>query len=178
MKSFALVAFFCLCAPQIEAATVPAKALKVIEMLSSLEAKVTASGKTADAEYTEFMTFCKDFGTKIGFELTTGAKEMEELKATIAKETGTISAASAEIEELAGTVSADESDLAAATKVRETEATEFAAEAKELKEIMETLSRAIAILERELSKTPSASMLQLPNVGSVTKALAALVQAS
>merc|ERR1719436_1441659 len=54
------------------------------------------------------------------------------------------------------------------------------AEEKELSDIINTLERAIGILEKELktSNIPGAAMLQMGNVKSVAQALSVLVQAS
>jgi len=62
-------------------------------------------------------------------------------------------------------------------KVRKTEAADFAAEEKELSEIIDTLERAHGILEKQL-KGGAASMLQMQNINSVTQALSAMVDAS
>merc|ERR1719399_681185 len=83
---------------------------------------------------------------------------------------------STKIDELTGKIATDEADLKAATEIRAKEEAAFAAEEKELMDIVDTLERAIAILEREMKK--GASMLQLQNAGSVAQALQVMVQAS
>jgi chromosome segregation ATPase len=103
--------------------------------------------------------------------------EVAELKATIDQETSTSSSLSVEIEKLAGEISVDEADLKAATEIREKESADFAANEKELVDIIDTLKRAVGILEREMAKS-GASMMQLQNANGVAQALAVMVQAS
>mmetsp|Transcript_159311 Transcript_159311/g.293621 ORF Transcript_159311/g.293621 Transcript_159311/m.293621 type:complete len:682 (+) Transcript_159311:63-2108(+) len=180
MKAFGLLLFVAasVSASQVEVASHEIPMItKMTELFNKVIAEITDEGKTADADYKEFSAFCDDFSTKIDFEIKTAASEIESLKADAAKETAAIEAFDSKIEELSGSIASDESDLKAATKIRAEEAAEFAAQKTELQEIMGTLSRAISILERELSKS-GASMLQLQSAGSITHALAALVQAS
>merc|ERR1719399_1372806 len=79
------------------------------------------------------------------------------------------------LEECAAELSKDEADLKAATEIREKEAADFKAEETELMETVDVIERAIAIIEREMSKTYS--MVQLKSAGSIADALKVLVQA-
>merc|ERR1719399_2582774 len=79
------------------------------------------------------------------------------------------------LEECAAELSKDEKDLKAATEIREKEAADFKAEETELMETVDVIERAIAIIEREMSKTYS--MVQLKSAGSIADALKVLVQA-
>jgi len=165
------------------AAFSPANALKaspiekVLEMLSDLESKIIGEGKDAQKTYDEYSEWCEDRSMNVGFEIKTGNAEVAELRATIEQETSASSALETKIEELSGDISTDEADLNAATKIRATEAADFAAEEKELVEVTSMLERATAILSREMAKS-GASMLQLKNAGSVADALKVMVQAS
>merc|ERR1719428_1825618 len=96
----------------------------------------------------------------------------------IEKEASNIEGYNTKIEELAAELALDEADLKAATEIRTKEEADFSAEEKELMEVIDTLARATAILEREMAKIGSASMLQLKNAKGLTQALGAMVQAS
>merc|ERR1719446_316918 len=69
---------------------------------------------------------------------------------------------------------ADEADLKAATEIRNKEQAVFAEEEKDLVETIDTLERAVGIIEKEM-KGGSASMIQAS--GSVVQALATMVKA-
>merc|ERR1719159_382080 len=150
---------------------------KVFSMIGDLQAKIIKEGEEAQKTYDEFSEWCEDRSKNVGFEIKTGKAEIEDLKATIEKDTSTMSAMSTKIEELSASIASNEADLAAATKIREEEAADFAAEEKELTEVISMLERATSILQREMAKS-GASFAQLNNVKSVTEALSAMVQAS
>merc|ERR1719482_112731 len=152
---------------------------KILEMISNLQAKVIAEGADAQKAYDEYSEWCEDRSTNLGFEIKTGTAEVAELKATIESETSTAAALETKIEELSNDIKADEADLDAATKIRNKEAADFAAEEKELTEVISMLERATSILEKEMAKSgASASMLQLKTATSITDALKVMVQAS
>merc|ERR1719463_134590 len=101
---------------------------KILEMISDLQAKVIKEGEDAQKEYDEFSEWCEDRSTQLGFEIKTGKAEVEELKATIEEETSTSAALETKIEELSNDIKSDQADLDAATKIRESEAADFAKE--------------------------------------------------
>merc|ERR1719269_141974 len=165
------------------AAFTPASAIqaspieKILEMISDLQAKVIKEGEDAQKEYDEFSEWCEDRSTQLGFEIKTGKSEVAELTATIQQETATIAELETKIEDLSNDIKTDEADLDAATKIREKEAADFAAEEKELTTVIDMLERATSILSKEMAKS-GASMLQLKSASSITEALSVMVQAS
>merc|ERR1719183_49595 len=141
---------------------------KVIQMLTDLEAKINKEGKDATKVYEDFSEWCEERARNVAYEIKTGKAQIEDLNAAIEKSTSDITALGTKIEELSASIASDEADLKAATKIRAEEAADFAAEEKETKDIIGTLERAIAILEREMSKS-GASMLQVKNANSLTQ---------
>jgi len=150
---------------------------KVVQLLSDLQAKIVSEGEEAQKVYEEFAEFCEERSKQLGFDIKTSKTQVEELQAHISKEEASIGSLNAKIEELSTSIASDEADLKAATKIRAKEASDFAAEEKELTEVIDMMNRAIGILEKE-SKKGGASMLQLKDATSVTQALSLLVQAS
>jgi len=149
---------------------------KIFQMLGDLQAKIMKEGEEAQKTYDEFTEWCEDRSKNVAFEIKTAKAEIEDLSATIEKETSQIAALGTQIEELSGSIAKDEADLAAATKIREEEAADFAAEEKESKEIIGTLERAIAVLSREMAK--GGALIQYKNTGNIAVALKAMVDAS
>jgi len=149
---------------------------KVISMLSDLHATIIKEGEAAQAEYSQYAEWCEDRSRNLGFEIKTGQSGSEELKAAIAQEVATSAALSTKVEELVAGISTDTADLKAGTQIRGKEATDFAAEEKELTETIDILNRAIHILEREMKG--GASMVQLQHAGNLAQALTAMVEAS
>jgi len=178
MKVTAIITILALTAVSARASSEGSPVSKVFSMLSDLQAKIIKEGEAAQKTYDEFSEWCEDRSKNIGFEIKTAKAEIEDLSATIEKEASTASALSTKIEELSSSIATDEADLKAATKIRAEEAADFAAEEKETKDVIGTLERAIAILEREMSKGASASMLQVKNTNNLAQALSAMVSAS
>merc|ERR1719446_2035741 len=118
---------------------------KVIEMLAGLQAKIIKEAEGATKMYDEFAEWCEDKSKELGFEIKTGQGEVEQLQAEIVELTATIDECSTKVETLTGEIAVDEADLKAATDIRAKEQAAFAAEEKELVEVVDTLERAIAI---------------------------------
>merc|ERR1719390_462906 len=138
MSALALVAFALVSPIRSETANPIGK---VIQMISDLEAKVIGEGEESHKIYAEFSEWCEDRSKEVGFEIKTGKAEVAELEATIDEEDATIGSLTAKVEELAASVATDEKDLKAATEVRDKEQADFAAEEKELVEVIDTLGR-------------------------------------
>jgi len=151
---------------------------KVLEMISDLQAKVISEGEASHGVFAEFSEWCEDRARELGFEIKTAEAEVAELKASVEKETANIEVFSTKVEDLAGELARDTADLKAATTIREKEQADFESEEGELMEIVDTLKRAISILEREMAKAGGAALVQLKNTASVTQALSAMVRAS
>jgi chromosome segregation ATPase len=150
---------------------------KVVQMLGDLESKIISEGNDAQKVYDEFSEFCEDRSKNVGFEIKTGKADVTDLEATIEKEAATASSLNAKIEDLASAISVDEADLKSATDIRAKEQSAFLAEEKELVEVIDTLERAIHILEAEMSKG-GASMLQLKGASNIAEALSIMVDAA
>lgn len=148
---------------------------KVIQMLNDLHAKVSAEGAEATKVYEEYAAWCQDREANLDFEIKTGKSNADELNAQIVSLSSKAEALTAKIEELASKIAEDEANLAQATKIRGEEAALFAAEDKELSETIDTLQRAITIIEKEMAG--GASMLQFQNLHTVAQALSTLVDA-
>jgi chromosome segregation ATPase len=148
---------------------------KVLDLLGGLESKIIGEGETAQKLYEEFTEWCEDRYKNLAYEIKTEKAEVASLTATIGEATAAISELEAKVSQLTADIAKDEADLKAATGIRSEEAADFAAEEKELKDIVGTLERAIGFVSKKMG---SASMLQMKDIHSITDALSVLVQAS
>jgi len=152
---------------------------KVMELMDSLTAKITKEGEEEAKAFKEYFAWCDDAAANLHNEIKTGAKKQEELEATISKATADIEANTAKIEELSASMSADEKELKEATAVREKEVSTFEASEKELVEAIDSLDRAINILQKEMSKNPAAlAQVDTKNLDSMVKSLGAVINAA
>merc|ERR1712217_101772 len=110
-----------------------------------------------------------------GFDIKTEKSNIASLNAKIEEESALSSSLTEKLESLAADLATDEADLKAATEIRNHENADFLAAEKELSEIVDTLSRAVGILEKEMAKTGSASMMQLKNANNMAEVLNTLV---
>jgi chromosome segregation ATPase len=151
---------------------------KVLSMLSDLAAKITKEGTAAQKTYDEFAEWCEDRSRNVNFEIKDGKKDVESNTASIESDTAKIASLNTKIGELADAISTDEGDLKAATKIRNSEHAEFAATEKEMVSTIDTLERAILILEKEMKKG-GAAMVQMQKAGNnLAAALSVMVDAS
>jgi chromosome segregation ATPase len=153
---------------------------KVVELMDSLAAKITAEGEMEAKAFKEYVEWCDDAAGNLHYEIKTGTRKQEELEAAIAKASSGIEASIAKIEDLSASIAADDSELQEATAVRTKEVAVFEASEKELVDAIETLDRAVGILQKEMSKNPAASLAQLDtsSVDSMVKSLSAVIDAA
>merc|ERR1719160_920546 len=134
---------------------------KVIEMMSDLQQKIIKEGEAAQKVYDDYAEWCEEESKNLQFEIKTGKSEAEELSAAIEKAKSDIKAGEDAIEGLAAKIAQDEADLQAATEIRDKEHGDFVEEEADLVDTVDTLERAIGIIEREMAKNPGASFLQI-----------------
>uniref|UniRef100_A0A7S1S9Z2 Uncharacterized protein n=1 Tax=Alexandrium catenella TaxID=2925 RepID=A0A7S1S9Z2_ALECA len=145
---------------------------QVLKLLDGLAAKVTKEGEEEEKTYKAFVEWCDDASANKGFEIKTATAEKEKLEAAIGKSASDGEVAAAKIEELAASISTDEADLKSATQVRTKESEDFTANEAELVDVIDTIGRAVVVIEREMAKNP-ASFAQM-DVSSVDKLLTSL----
>lgn len=151
---------------------------KVIELMDSLTATIVKEGEDGAKAYKDFFEWCDDAARNLKQEIETGTTKKEKLTAAIGKHTGNIEASTAKIAELASSISSDDSDLKAATAIREKEAADYAANEAEITDVIGTLSRALTILEKEMSKNPAAfAQVDTSSLDNMLTSLGAVVDA-
>merc|ERR1719471_2215184 len=102
------------------------------------------------------------------------------LEAAIGKAAGDADASASKIDELASSILEGQGDLDSATKIREKEASDFTAKEAELADVVDTLGRAIGLLEKEMAKNPAAfaQMGTAPRLDGLVQSLGAIVDAA
>jgi len=152
---------------------------KVMELMDDCAAKVKADGEAEAKAYKEYFEWCDDTAKNTQFEIKTHTSEKEELEATIGEETANIAASTTKIEELSAAIASDTAELKEATGIRGKEAADFAKSEAELVDTVDTLERAVAILEREMAKAPgSFAQIDTGNVKMLAQALGSVLDAA
>jgi chromosome segregation ATPase len=152
---------------------------EVISLLESLSAKIVKEGEADAKAYKEFFEWCDDASANKGFEIKSSTSAKEALEASIAKETSIAADASSKVEELAASIAADEDELKKASSIRAKEAADFAGEESELVDVVNTLDRALAVVEREMAKNPAAfAQVDSSSLDKFLRSLGTVVQAA
>mmetsp|Transcript_29933 Transcript_29933/g.69032 ORF Transcript_29933/g.69032 Transcript_29933/m.69032 type:complete len:704 (+) Transcript_29933:89-2200(+) len=128
---------------------------KVVTLLQDLSAKVTKEGEAELKAFKEYTKWCDDTTQELGFEIKTATSQKNKAAAALEKCTSDEDVAETKIGELAGDISTAEKDLVNATSMRTDEHTTFTASEAELMDAIDTLSRAVSILSKEMSKNPA-----------------------
>merc|ERR1719503_35744 len=97
----------------------------------------------------------------------------------VGEATASIATSTTKIEELSASIASDTKELKEATAIRDKEAADFAKSEAELVDTVDTLERAVAILEREMAKSPgSFAQIDTSNVKMLAQALGSVLDAA
>mmetsp|Transcript_158808 Transcript_158808/g.509087 ORF Transcript_158808/g.509087 Transcript_158808/m.509087 type:complete len:725 (+) Transcript_158808:55-2229(+) len=156
---------------------------QVISLLGDLEAKINKAAAAEDGAYKKYSDWCSGGTKDKEYDIKTAQANIEDLTATIGKAQSDISTSSAKIQELAGVISGNERDVKAATEVREKENSEFLAAETELLDVVETLDRAVNVLERKMKASALVqarfmAKVDTKDVNMLVKSLSAVVDAA
>jgi len=142
----------CACVAFVAGASTASPVAKVVQLLSSLEAKVTAEGEKEQQQYEKFVQWCEDNAKEKQHELKNSAEHKESLEATIQKAEADISSTESAIADLSASISQNEGDLEKATAVRKAEHKDFLERDAEMADTIDTLERAMQTIKKEMTK--------------------------
>jgi len=152
---------------------------KVFELMDECATKIQADGVAEAKAYKEYFEWCDETAKNAGFDIKTASASKEKLEAKIAKLSSDIGVSTQKVEDLTAAIAANEADLKAANGVREKEAADFAAAEAELADGIDTLGRAIGIIEREMAKGGAGfAQIDTTNLKKMTDALGTVMSAA
>jgi hypothetical protein len=125
---------------------------QVISLCNDLSAKIKKDGEAEQKAYEDYFSWCDDVSTEKQHEIKTSSTSKAKLEATIKELAANIEAGDTKIGELAESIATATADLKSATAIREQESADFSASEKELVDAVDTLGRAVSIVEREMAK--------------------------
>lgn len=152
---------------------------KAIGLLSDLETRIKRDSDQEASDFAAYMEWCRNGARDKEYEVQTAESDMEDLQATIGQAAAKMSTESAQIQDLGASVATNTADLQAAQKIRDQEQAEFETAEKELVDAVDTLERAINILQRKLH---GSALLQAPvdrkDVSKLIQTLGAIIDAA
>lgn len=132
---------------------------KVVKLLQDMKKKLNEDTKAEAKEFNEKMELCRTSSRDQKLDIASEKDDIEDEQATISKSSSQIATASAEIEGEASTLTGVEGQVKAAEKVRAQEKADFKAAETELRDSIDTLERALNVLQRKMR---GGSLLQTP----------------
>mmetsp|Transcript_72999 Transcript_72999/g.158437 ORF Transcript_72999/g.158437 Transcript_72999/m.158437 type:complete len:708 (-) Transcript_72999:82-2205(-) len=152
---------------------------KVVTLLRQLEQKIIKDGEAEQKSFEEYVDWCKGGAKDLEFEIVTAKSSIEGLTATIAKAESDVASLESKAEGLGAAIATNEADMKAAAEIRSREKTDFEASEKELTDAIDTLERAINILERKMQ---GSALLQArvdrKDIGQLIQTLSAVIDAA
>jgi len=152
---------------------------KVIEMIDALTAKVVSEGEAEEKAYVKFFEWCDDSAKNAQNDLANAGTKKADLDAKIGKLTADIADSTEKIDGLVADITKDSKELSDATAIREKEHADFSKAEAELEEGLDTLGRAIGIIEKEMAKHSGVfTQVDTSNLNSVLKAMSTILDAA
>mmetsp|Transcript_8161 Transcript_8161/g.22558 ORF Transcript_8161/g.22558 Transcript_8161/m.22558 type:complete len:710 (+) Transcript_8161:79-2208(+) len=128
---------------------------KVLDLLGGLEAKALAEGEAELKAYKAFFEWCDDVAKNGEQDIKTAQSQQDKLEAKIGDLASDISVADSRVADLAASVSQADAEHKNATLIRDKESADFASSEHELVDTIDTVDRAINMLQKEMVKNPA-----------------------
>ena len=138
-------------------------------------------GAAAELEaFNAYAEWCKEQAQDDGHQHETLSADIASTQAAIQDDAAKAESAGADVSSLASEIASSDSELTAAKAVRAKEAKDFSQSEAELVDVVDTLQRAISIIEKEMSKNPAflQKKIDTQNMNNVVAALTAVVDAA
>jgi DNA repair exonuclease SbcCD ATPase subunit len=151
---------------------------KVFELIGELRKEIVADGEREDKAYQELYDWCGRTSRDIHYELETASTAVSKLTAKVDKLESEIEVAESEISDQAARVAKSEKELNDATAIRKKEAEEFKDAESELMATVDTLERALAQLEKQLSAGGSFTQIDESSLMNIVQTLSVVDNAA
>jgi len=153
--------------------------ISVLEMLKHTKDCLKTDDKNANAIFRQAFMWCDVSTSQHGKAIKSHQRRVSKLKANIEKYSSEIETSREQVEETAGAIAASNSDIKDAEALREKQRADFETAANELEDTRSTLSRAMAIIEREVQDN-HLTLIQVKrsNASAVLDAVNAVIDAA
>jgi chromosome segregation ATPase len=152
---------------------------QVISLMDELAAKIAKEGESEVKAYGEFVEWCDDMASSGRQAIATYTAKKGKLEAKISELSEEAESCSSKIEDLAASISANERDLTDATAIFNRETADFKESESALAQDVDTLSRAVSVLEREMAKNPAAfAQMDTSSIQNLLRALSTVMDAA
>jgi hypothetical protein len=167
-----------LCLIGVVAADVASPVAKVIELLQGMTKKVQAESDATVVTMKEAKALCEKRDSDLKYSIKTYESQKSDLTAQIGKSASKFDSYASEIQETLSKIASNEADLKAATDIRQTEKNDFQVAEKDLVDTLATIEKATVVLQKQVSETKVASLLQNPEAVAMLQVVEQMVSAS
>jgi len=151
---------------------------KVLELLGDMQAKVKKEALEAEEAVKEQEVYCERRASDLGYSIQTNKNAKEELEARISKAEGKLETVEDSIQEVLSGLQSNEANLESSKSLRSKEKAQFSTAQQNLMDTMESMKKAVAVLESEAAKGQSSSLIQVQKAPDVLAAFDAMVSSA
>lgn len=151
---------------------------KVFQLIGDLRGKIVADGEQEMKAFKEYAQWCGSTAASVSNEIETSTALGNKLSAKVTELASDIEVGDTKVGDLSEAISKAESELKGATAIREKEAEEFGEAEKELMATVDTLERAVSVLEKQLSAGGSFAQIDTSSLSTLLQSLSAITDAA
>lgn len=143
-----------------------------------MQAKVKKEAFEAEEAVKEQELYCERRASDLGYSIQTNKNAKEELEARISKAEGKIETVEDSIQEVLSGLQSNEANLESSKSLRSKEKAQFSTAQQNLMDTMESMKKAVGVLESEAAKGQSSSLLEVQKAPDVLAAIDAMVSSA
>lgn len=180
MKSLSVIALLAVLGPPTTVAVhATANPLaKVFDLINDLKARIVADGEKEDQAYRRFVSYCATTAKSVQYEIDTGSTKENQLTSKVNSLSADIEVGDSRIKDRAAAIAKAEAELSGATAMRKKEANEFTEGERELMSTIDTLERALSVLEKQVNSGKSFAQIDTSTLTSIVQTLSVVDDAA
>jgi len=170
MKNLLAIAVLAVAAIAVQAEQVNPLA-KVFQLINDLKQRIVDDGEREQKAFEKFADYCGLTAKDVQYEIDTASSLQDKLTSKVAKLTSDIEIGDTKVTDYTGAISKAEAELKGATDIRKKEAEDFAEGEKALMATVDTLERALSVLEKQAAAGQSFAQLDTSMLANIVQTL-------
>jgi len=151
---------------------------KDFQLIDDLKGKIVADGEAETKAFTEYARWCGSTSASVANEIEQSTAQGNKLTAKVTELDSDIEVGDTKVGDLSAAISKAESELKEATAIRKKEAEEFGEGEKELMATVDTLERALSVLEKQMNAGGSFAQIDTSSLTTLLQSLGTIVDAA
>jgi flagellar hook-basal body complex protein FliE len=151
---------------------------KVFELIDNLKNQIVADGEAEMKAFNKYSDWCGRTSASVGNQIDTSTALSNKLTAKVDELASNIEVGDSKVGDLSSAIAKADAELKAATAIRKKEAEDFSTAEQELMTTVDTLERAVSVLEKELSSGGSLAQIDTSSLTMLLQSLGAVTDAA